>query len=237
MRIKDIDIFKNSEYETGAISKQFNNLLDDIQKAKKNIIQVSQTLIAASEILTTSSEETSAVTSEVTSSMSNISNAASFPSDELGRRIKTTNILSDNLSESISNAEHMRSAAWEAGNVANKGSDYVKNTVFIEQMSDKIFSLNKKSEVMGSILEVITRIATQTNLLSLIAAIEVAKAGEVGHGFSFVADEVRNLAEQSTASTKYIQILLRDTQAEIKSMVELMSTVTNYLRDYVNQTR
>jgi methyl-accepting chemotaxis protein len=84
------------------------------------------------------------------------------------------------------------------------------------ESSKMIGELERQSEEIGKIVHAVTRIADQTNLLALNAAIEAARAGEHGKGFAVVADEVRNLAEISEKSARGIQEVVNEIQNQVK---------------------
>ena len=91
------------------------------------------------------------------------------------------------------------------------------------EISAKLDTMNERASSIGSVVSTITKVADQTNLLSLNAAIEAEKAGEYGAGFAVVAREIRRLADQTAVATLEIEQMVREMQAAVSSGVMEMN--------------
>ncbi len=115
---------------------------------------------------------------------------------------------------------------------AETGKSAVQNVIVqmnninnsIEDIAGVVNSLASKSNEIGDIVNLIDSIANQTQLLALNAAIEAARAGEAGRGFSVVADEIKQLAEESMQSANKINELIKQIQLESKKASEVMES-------------
>ncbi|WXB94945.1 methyl-accepting chemotaxis protein [Bacillus sp. FJAT-52991] len=96
--------------------------------------------------------------------------------------------------------------------------------------ADKMKELGQKSTEIGQIIDFITAISTETNLLALNASIEAARAGEHGKGFAIVANEVKKLAEQSNRAADSIKSLIVDIQTVSLNVTEAMNTSTEAVK-------
>jgi len=144
-----------------------------------------------------------------------------------------------------SNADDAREAfgfAAEANQKANSSVDVTRlavekmRTVFerVEKAVGQVFDLEAKTQHVHQITEVITSVASSTNLLSLNASIEAARAGEAGRGFAVVADEIRKLAESAGRRAEEIAKLIHEIQsdtAEVADEMRLSSSVISEGRD------
>lgn len=107
----------------------------------------------------------------------------------------------------------------------------------IKSAAQTIGQMKQESENIEGILEVITGIAEQTNLLALNAAIEAARAGEQGRGFAVVADEVRNLASKTQSSTEEIYRMIQSLQKISTSSVDIMQKNSQTAKEVVDNSQ
>ncbi len=132
---------------------------------------------------------------------------------------------------SIDSAE----VAQRSVQIAANGAQVVRQTIAgmdsirdqIQETSKRIKRLGESSQEIGSIVELITDIAEQTNILALNAAIQASSAGEAGRGFAVVADEVQRLAERASGATKRIETLVQTIQSDTNEAVSSMEQTTS----------
>lgn len=135
---------------------------------------------------------------------------------------KTVREVEKNAKESAALSRTVTTEAQESGMQSIEqtiaGMNKIQETVV--KAADVINRLAERSEQIGKILTVIDGVTKQTNLLALNAAIMAAQSGEEGKGFAIVADEIKNLADRTGASTKEIAQLIGNVQAEAREAVE-----------------
>ena len=163
------------------------------------------------------------------------SNSSMMNSDQQSNRTNSVaaaiNQLGAAAQEIAQNAALASEHSSDASNLAANGQAVVQQSIDamnrlgskISGACEKIEQLNLKTANIGQILEVITGISQQTNLLALNAAIEAARAGEAGRGFAVVADEVRNLAHRTQESAQQVQAMIEELQVGAREAVAIMN--------------
>ena len=212
---KRLTIHGNDEF--GALGQSFNRFVERIHGSIREV-----------------SSATGQV-NEVALRVVAASNSSMFNSDQQASRTNSVaaaiNQLGAAAQEIAQNAALASQHSSDARSLAEDGQQVVDKTISaMHQLSAKISdscgnieTLNSNTVNIGQILEVITSISQQTNLLALNAAIEAARAGEAGRGFAVVADEVRNLAHRTQDSAQQVQKMIEELQVGAREAVDTMT--------------
>ncbi len=205
-----------------------NDYVGEFQKIKTALLNISGSMNQVMEGINASSERVSVGASELASASQVLAEGAELQAASIEELAATTNSVADHVEESRRGAE--ASAKETAKVTAMIEQNQTKMTMMMEAMN----KIQQTSQQVVGIIQTIEEIADQTNLLSLNASIEAARAGDAGKGFAVVADEIGKLALESAKAANSTRNLIEISMEEISKGNEIATDAMNALKDSVN---
>jgi twitching motility protein PilJ len=205
---------------TGAIADSVNFAIEELRMLVENIHR-------ASDQVTTASDEAKRISADM-------QETARRQANEIAETSSAVNQMTVSIGQVSKNAAESTQVAQQSLESAQRGGESVRDAITgmntireqIQETSKRIKRLGESSQEIGEIVDLITGITEQTNVLALNAAIQAAAAGEAGRGFTVVAEEVQRLAERSGQATRRIGALVKTIQSDTQDAVHAMELST-----------
>lgn len=228
----EIDEHIDSYYddETGVLANAFNNMADNIRKILKKINNSTDVLNESTSDLIVVSKNMD----ETSANMNKKSSSATIAIEEVSANITAMSAAAEQFSTNINivaaSTEEMTTTVSEIAQSSNKAQQITSKAVnSVNHSSLQVKELGVAAEEISKVIGVIVEISEQTKLLALNATIEAARAGEAGKGFSVVANEIKELANQTNAATEDIRNKIEAIQISTKGTVTEISNINSVI--------
>ena len=216
------NVWVRSQDEIGELAESFNQMLLNLREIVKEMRSVISTVSRSAVELSNSAQEMNASTEEIAATVEQVAKGAEQQASLVDQASKLMRDLANSSNEIATRARAAADAASEAGYSAQTGSKVVQEAMeklkgafdVMDSSARGVKGFSERVGQVGTIVDVITKIAQQTHLLALNATIEAARAGEYGKGFAVVAEEVRKLAAEVAASAEKISEIIKEIWGE-----------------------
>jgi len=248
-KLCNLDLGENEEIKPYiGLTNEVGNISTNLDKLRLILLDIVNTLSECADSLGQSSEHMSESSDELVKNVANNADTTEI----LAGGISETNIIISNMGEKIAEMNDLVESIQTKVDISReKGIELLKNAKMMEknsadshdnsmnsvadsrtQISEMIKKLDELSEI-NELANAILRITSQTNLLSLNASIEAARAGDAGRGFAVVATEIGKLAQESSATVTSIQEVCNHTNTNIDAVSACFDSITDFLENEV----
>jgi methyl-accepting chemotaxis protein len=228
-------INSSSKDELGVLSKNFDFMIDQVREMLRNTQKIAFSLSEHSHSFHLFAKNTASSNIDIIKSIEEISRGADQQAEHSEQSAAIISVLDSELTEVWLQTEDIKMKSKDAERITLLGSESVEelsqNTQqtaqMIEQVSQAMHALTASSNQIGKIVNTIGEISTQTNVLSLNAAIEAARAGLHGKGFAVIAEEIRLLSKQTGESSRTIGQMIDVILKQMKNVDLQMNIAKN----------
>ncbi len=228
-----------SSDEIGQLSVAFNTMMENITDLVKQTNDSAQHVLDTATTLSSASRQTATSAREIAVATEEIANGAGSLAQEAERGTELTETMNDRMGRVVEANKQMELSAEKVEEAGKTGVHHMEELLgktkvtedMIRSLSTRIDSLKESTSSVQQVLDAMQNITKQTNILSLNATIEAARAGAAGKGFMVVADEVRNLAEQSRQSILMVGEITANIQKEMDETVRVLTEAFPLFRE------
>lgn len=218
--------------EIGLLATSVNLLQNNIKNIVDKVSRATVEISSSSEMLKLSSHEVKEGSTQMVSMMEQLAAGAESQASSASDLAVRMGQFVDTVQSSEQTGREVAEAAQQVLQLTDDGVNLMSESVqqmnridqIVSESVDKVIGLDKKSDEIFHLVEVVKDIADQTNLLALNAAIEAARAGEHGKGFAVVAEEVRKLAEEVATSVTEITNIVNSISKETNEVVSTLNS-------------
>ncbi|UHA74295.1 methyl-accepting chemotaxis protein [Paenibacillus sp. 481] len=234
-----------SKDEIGEVAASFNTMMSRIGDLVQRTGSSAQSVMTSASKLSDASRQTAQAARDIALATEEIASGATGLAAEAERGNEWTDHTANQVAQVVQLNAAMFQAATEVENASKRGTSYMDElndkTAATEQivhsLVSKVDALKDSTSSARNILDVLTQLAKQTNILSLNAAIEAARAGAAGKGFMVVADEIRKLADQSKQSIEIVGSITENIQREVNETVRMLGDANPIFREQADAVK
>ncbi len=239
---------KKRQDEIGFMTRQLEVLVSELDRIITNVKNSSELLYNKGNSLQEMARQTSDSTDEISRAVEDVSKGAMSQAEETEKASNNVEAIGTMITEIAASMEKLERTSQEMKDANDESSVIIgelslsndKTTEAIRKIGEQVHTTNDSVQAIRKAVDLITSIASETNLLSLNASIEAARAGDAGRGFAVVAAEIQKLAENSNNSAVEIGRIIDRLLAESEQTVAIMDEVDAIIkeqREKLNQTK